>query len=341
MKHIKLFEEFIVEKKSYANSAFLFGGFFTGIQRKGIGKAVISDLFKSNPKIENLLLYTQDDAIGFWKKIGGNVVSQGNDKNGTLRYFVQINRNDVDSSVGPKELRISYKNKSTKTSKLSKGEYDIKMGRQKIGFFFVRDVGTIEENPMDIIIESVTVNKVEFSYKPLVNETYELLEGGVSYEDLNDILNEGIFSFIKGIFMNPLQKRKLKKLGDELFKVKVQIQKLEIEENDIDKMEDELKSKDSNYISNPSIANAKTAEDKKAKALGDKESIIIDKMDMVAGDNETLTKYVNKIKLEIRMKASEATIKLADDEMSRILNKLQKKDAKEIKTLGKELAKAS
>ena len=169
----------------------------------------------------------------------------------------------------------------------------------------------------------------EFHYKPLVNETYELLEGSVSYEDLNNILNEGIFSFIKGIFMNPLQKRKLKKLGDELFKVKVQIQKLEIEENDIDKVEDELKSKNSNryYTPNPAITNAKTAEDKKTKALEDKESIIIDKMDMVAGDNETLTKYVNKIKLEIRM--------------SRILNKLQQKDAKEIKTLDKELAKAS
>ena len=341
MKHIKLFEEFIVEKKSYANSAFLFGGFFTGIQRKGIGKAVISDLFKSNPKIENLLLYTQDDAIGFWKKIGGNVVSQGNDKNGTLRYFVQINRNDVDSSVGPKELRISYKNKSTKTSKLSKGEYDIKMGRQKIGFFFVRDVGTIEENPMDIIIESVTVNKVEFSYKPLVNETYELLEGGVSYEDLNDILNEGIFSFIKGIFMNPGQKRKLRKLGDQLFKIKVQIQKMDIEQNDISKAEDELKSKDSNYTADPALSVAVNAEEKKKQALQNKEGIIIDQMDSVAGQNETLTKYVNKVKLEVRMKANEATIKLADDEMERILRKIQKKDAKEVQTLDKVLAKAA
>ena len=211
----------------------------------------------------------------------------------------------------------------------------------------IKDVLNISEIDNKIKESQIKMKYVklfeEFHYKPLVNETYELLEGGVSYEDLNDILNEGIFSFIKGIFMNPLQKRKLKKLGDELFKVKVQIQKLEIEENDIDKVEDELKSKNSNryYTSNPAIANAKTAEDKKAKALGDKESIIIDKMDIVAGDNETLTKYVNKIKLEIRMKASEATIKLADDEMSRILNKLQKKDAKEIKTLDKELAKAS
>ena len=64
-------------------------------------------------------------------------------------------------------------------------------------------------------------------------------------------------------------------------------------------------------------------------------------MDTVAGDNQTLTKYVNKIKLEIRMKANDATIKMADAEMSRILKKMQKKDAKEIKVLDKELAKAA
>jgi hypothetical protein len=181
----------------------------------------------------------------------------------------------------------------------------------------------------------------EFNNQQLVKESYDLLEGSVSYEDLNDILNEGIFSFIKGIFMNPLQKRKLKKLGDQLFKVKVQIQKLEIEESDIDKFESDLKSKDSNYTSNPSVDNAKTAEEKKLKALENKESIILDQMESIAGENQTLIKYVNKVKLEIRMKATEVTIKLADDEMERILKKIQKKDAKEIKTLDKELAKAA
>ena len=64
-------------------------------------------------------------------------------------------------------------------------------------------------------------------------------------------------------------------------------------------------------------------------------------MDSIAGENETLLKYVNKIKLEIRMKATEATIKLADAEMERILNKIQKKDAKEVKDLDKELAQAA
>ena len=178
----------------------------------------------------------------------------------------------------------------------------------------------------------------EFNNQQLVKESYDLLEGSVSYEDLNDILNEGLFSFIKGIFINPGQKRKLRKLGDQLFKLKVQIQKLDIEQNDIDKAEGELKSKDSNYTADPIVAVAVNAEEKKKQALQNKEGIIIDQMDSIAGDNETLTKYVKKVKLEIRIKANEATIKLADDEMERILKKIQKNDAKEIKKLDKDLA---
>tara|TARA_R100001377_G_C3170139_1_gene102769 strand:- start:428 stop:997 length:570 start_codon:yes stop_codon:yes gene_type:complete len=181
----------------------------------------------------------------------------------------------------------------------------------------------------------------EFSNQALVKETYSLLEGCVSYEDLNDVLNEGLFSFIKGIFINPVKKRKLKKLGDQLFKVKVQIQKMDIEQNDISKAEDELKSKDSNYTPDDSIENGKTVEEKKKQALENKEGIIIDQMDLIAGDNVTLTKYINKVKLEVRIKANEATIKMADDEMARILTKIQKKDAKEIQKLDKDLAKAA
>ena len=181
----------------------------------------------------------------------------------------------------------------------------------------------------------------EFNNQQLVKESYDLLEGSVSYDDLNDILNEGLFSFIKGIFINPGKKRKLRKLGDQLFKIKVQIQKMDIEQNDISKAEDELKSKDSNYTADPALSVAVNAEEKKKQALQNKESIIIDQMDAVAGENETLTKYVNKVKLEVRMKANDATLKLADDEMARILTKIQKKDAKEVETLDKALAQAA
>lgn len=181
----------------------------------------------------------------------------------------------------------------------------------------------------------------EFSNQELIKETYDILEGDVSMLELDEMLSEGIFSFIKGIFVNPGKKRKLRKLGDELFKIKVQIQKMDIEQNDISKLEDELKSKDSNYTSDPAVSVAANAEEKKKQALQNREGIIIDQMDAVAGENETLTKYINKVKLEVRMKANDATLKIADGEMERILKKIQKKDAKEVKTLDKELAKAA
>ena len=69
-------------------------------------------------------------------------------------YFVQIERSNVAGNGDIKTLGISYKNLETKKSKIAKGEYAIKMGKSKIGFFFVRDVGTIKTNPMGVIIDS-------------------------------------------------------------------------------------------------------------------------------------------------------------------------------------------
>jgi hypothetical protein len=161
----------------------------------------------------------------------------------------------------------------------------------------------------------------EFSNQELIKETYDILEGDVSMMELDEMLNEGIFSFIKGIFLNPGKKRALRKLGDELFKVKVAIQKQEIEENNIDRLESELKAKDANYVPSDQIKVARDAEDSKLKALRAKEEIFIERMDAIGDENDTLKKYVNKIKLEVRLKANDATIKLADDEMKRLLTK--------------------
>ena len=86
---------------------------------------------------------------------------------------------------------------------------------------------------------------------------------------------------------------------------------------------------------------AREAEDSKLKALRGKEEIYIERMDAIGDENDTLKKYVNKIKLEVRMKANDATIKLADDEMKRLLTKMKDKDAKQVKKLDKELAKAA
>jgi len=181
----------------------------------------------------------------------------------------------------------------------------------------------------------------EFSNQELIKETYEILEGDVSMMELDEMLNEGIFSFIKGIFVNPGKKRALRKLGDELFKVKVAIQKEEIEENNIDRLEAELKSKDPNYKASDRIQTARDAESAKLKALKGKEEIFIERMDAIGQENSTLQKYVNKIKLEVRMKANDATIKIADDETKRLLSKIKEKDAKQIKKLDQELAKVA
>lgn len=177
--------------------------------------------------------------------------------------------------------------------------------------------------------------------KQLVNETYVILEGKVSHDDLSQALNEGIFSFIKGIFSNPRDKRKLDKLGEELFKIKVELQKLEIEEGDIDKLTQDLKSTADDYTATQAkIDVADKAKKIKIEALRKKEEIIISKMDAIGSKSDKLTKYVNKVKLEIRMRANDATIKLADKEMARVLNLIQKRDANTVKTLDKELAKA-
>jgi len=181
-----------------------------------------------------------------------------------------------------------------------------------------------------------------FENSLLVHDTYELLEGKVSHEELTEILNEGIFSFIKGIFSNPKKKKELDKLGEKLFKIKVELQKLEIEENDIDKFTSDLKSGTDEYTAAQSkLKIADKAKAIKIGALRKKEEILISQMDAIGKESDKLTKYVNKVKLEIRMRANDATIKLADAEMARVLKQLQKKDAKEVKTLDKELAKAA
>lgn len=183
----------------------------------------------------------------------------------------------------------------------------------------------------------------KFQYNGLlIKDTYDILEGKVEYEELTEILNEGIFSFIKGIFSNPRKKKELDRLGEELFLTKVELQKLEIEENELDRFKNDLKVGSDEYrAAEEKVRIADRAKAAKIEALRKKEEIIISKMDAIGQESDKLTKYVNKVKLEIRMRANDATIKLADAEMARVLKQLQKKDAKEVKTLDRELAKAA
>ncbi len=171
----------------------------------------------------------------------------------------------------------------------------------------------------------------------LVTETHSLLDGQVNHKELEELLGEGLFGFMKGIFTNPRDKRKIQQLGQELYKTRIEIGKLQIEEGDIAGFESELKSKDPNYKQGDAIELADRIKEKKIQALQDREEAVIQAMDALGSGNEKLQKYLNKVKLEIRIKTSDTLIRIADGETERILKQLKTKDQKQVKVLDREL----
>jgi predicted acetyltransferase len=54
---------------------------------QGIGRELIKTIFKDNPSIKHIMLYTTDSALGFWKKVGGEVLGEKDGK-----YYMKINK---------------------------------------------------------------------------------------------------------------------------------------------------------------------------------------------------------------------------------------------------------
>jgi hypothetical protein len=69
------------------NTIFMFGGMAIMLSRQGIGRKVIQRIFRDRPDIAHITLYTSDQAIGFWEKLGGVVLGE---RAGT--YYVRIDR---------------------------------------------------------------------------------------------------------------------------------------------------------------------------------------------------------------------------------------------------------
>lgn len=181
----------------------------------------------------------------------------------------------------------------------------------------------------------------KFDHSRFIKETYHLVEGHMSYDEYNELIGEGFFDFLKGLFTNPLQKRKLDKLGQDLLKTKIELMKLEIEEDAINSIKAQLNTMtrgQSDYEATSVKVNvADRAKATKITSLQDRESAIVDQMDIIGGTSDKLQKYVDKIKFEIRIKANDATIRIADGEVERILRDLKNQDVKAVKTLDKEI----
>ena len=196
----------------------------------------------------------------------------------------------------------------------------------------------------------------EYQVDDMVQEIHKIHNGELSEEKINELINEGFFDWIKGIFMNPLKKRKLKQLGDKLVQVRVDLGKLKIEQEQIEELQDEAEAaidedpytyssssssssyKKSSYSSSSNSGDA--AFELKKDALEAMEDDIITNMDMLGDENETLRKYVATVKLECRMKSTEILIKMADADIKRILVKSLRKDKGIVSSLQQDIKKS-
>lgn len=191
----------------------------------------------------------------------------------------------------------------------------------------------------------------EYQMSEMVQEIHRIHEGELSEEAINELINEGFFDWIKGIFMNPMKKRKLRQLGDKLVQIRVELGKLQIEQEQIEELQAEAEasadqdpyaystnSRPSSYSrSSNSSSSGDAAFELKKDALEATEEDIITNMDALGDENETLKKYVATVKLDCRMKSTEILIKMADADIKRILVKSLRKDKGIVNDLQKDI----
>lgn len=193
----------------------------------------------------------------------------------------------------------------------------------------------------------------EYQMSDMIQEIHRIHEGELNEDQINQLINEGFFDWIKGVFMNPMKKRKLRQLADKLVGVRVELGKLKIEQDQIEELQDEAEanaeedpytysetSRPSTYSSRSSSRSSNdgsAAFQLKEDSLTAMEEAIIDNMDAIGEENETLQKYVSTVKLDARMKSTEILIKMADSEVKRILIKSLKKDKNTVDSLQKEI----
>lgn len=192
----------------------------------------------------------------------------------------------------------------------------------------------------------INESKAEAQLDATVEHVYKVLGGKVSkaeiLETIRPMIDEGFLDFISGLFKNPWIKRKIGKLADELFAVRVEIGKLELEGDPVEKYKEELEmAKDGEYSTSSSYSSNDDRGDeihtKKIEILQAKEEAIVDAMDELAGDNDTLLEYLKKVKLEVRMKQTETLMKIADSEVRRIMGQIKQRDQRSVRELDRNI----
>lgn len=170
------------------------------------------------------------------------------------------------------------------------------------------------------VISSITGNVLEKEY----------VDSFAVYEFLN------LRNIFRAIFVNPGIKRKIRRLVEDLVKVRVEIAKLSLE-YEPDDFESEYdyeydygrKAGKRNY---KQTRNTSPNELRKA-TLEDQILAIEAEMELLAGEDERMVKFLEVQKVQARLNANELIYKLASDEQQKILNKYNRLVKKDINNM--------
>lgn len=191
-------------------------------------------------------------------------------------------------------------------------------------------------------MKKVNLFEDHFERKEFINSLYQHVSEKYTPEELETLVGEGFFDFVKGLVLNPFKKNQLRKLAAKLVEVRVKIGKLKIEGDQVEQFETELESKYDSYDYNtrgtaPRSNKSDSTHDVQIELLESQEEDIITMMDEIGSENDTLAKFVSKMKLEARFKSTEILLKFADDDIKRTLQKMARQDNQKIKTIDKQL----
>ena len=186
----------------------------------------------------------------------------------------------------------------------------------------------------------------QYNNSNIYSNINSIMESNLHPSKIDELIEEGFFSFLKGLFTNPKKKRELDRLAAKLVETRVEIAKVDIQENNIEEFENELKDKEDPY-SNPGAKGHKSSMGSnkndptqiKKNNLVQLETEILSGMDKIGEENDVLAKYVNKVKLDSRIEATEIVMKMADTEIKKALSKLKRKDQMASKDLAKQIKK--
>ena len=191
-------------------------------------------------------------------------------------------------------------------------------------------------------MKKVNTFEEHFERKEFITNLHTHVSEKYTPEELDSLVGEGFFDFIRGLVLNPFKKKQLRNLAEKLVEVRVKIGKLKIEGDQVEQFEDELESKYDSYDYNtrgtaPKSHKSNSTHDAQIELLEAQEEDIITMMDSIGEENETLAKYVSKVKLEARFKSTEILLRFADDDIKRTLQKMARQDNQKIKNLDRQI----